>query len=189
MSHVERDNAEFRAEGGVRLDRVHDRPDRIERRLELIPGAESPDSPPVMAGHDGRWAAYVNTFSRWYYPGRLTLVRSASNVGRKSVAPSATFDRPGKQPSLRRKRRNALRFSALPPLCQRDPADRCRYRVYNQRLTSVSSVSVNRLRGPSSNSVPVRMTYTWSEIPIAPLMFWSTSRIALPCPASRAISS
>ncbi len=32
--------------------------------------------------------------------------------------------------------------------------------VYSQRLTSVSTSSVNASRGPSSNSVPVRITYT-----------------------------
>ena len=39
LAHVERDNAEFRAEIGIRFDRVHDRLDRIERRLELVPAA------------------------------------------------------------------------------------------------------------------------------------------------------
>jgi hypothetical protein len=37
LAHVERDNAECRAEAGVRFDRVHDRLDPIERRLQLAP--------------------------------------------------------------------------------------------------------------------------------------------------------
>ena len=37
LAHVERDNAEFRAEIGIRFERVHDRLDRIERRVELVP--------------------------------------------------------------------------------------------------------------------------------------------------------
>ena len=37
LAHIERDGAEFRAEIGARFDRVLDRLDRIERRLELIP--------------------------------------------------------------------------------------------------------------------------------------------------------
>jgi hypothetical protein len=38
LAHIERDGAEFRAEIGVRFDRVLDRLDRIEARLELVPG-------------------------------------------------------------------------------------------------------------------------------------------------------
>jgi hypothetical protein len=37
VAHIERDNAEFRAEIGGRFDRIHDRLDRIESRLELSP--------------------------------------------------------------------------------------------------------------------------------------------------------
>jgi hypothetical protein len=37
VAHIERDNAEFRAEIGGRFDRVHDRMDHIECRLELSP--------------------------------------------------------------------------------------------------------------------------------------------------------
>jgi hypothetical protein len=37
VAHIERDNAEFRAEIGARFDRIHDRLDRIGSRLELSP--------------------------------------------------------------------------------------------------------------------------------------------------------
>ena len=36
LSHIERDNAEGRAEIGIRFDRILDRLDRIDRRLELV---------------------------------------------------------------------------------------------------------------------------------------------------------
>ncbi|MFE0757611.1 hypothetical protein ACFW16_26865 [Inquilinus sp. NPDC058860] len=35
LAHLERDGAEFRAEIGGRFERIHDRLDRIERRLDL----------------------------------------------------------------------------------------------------------------------------------------------------------
>ena len=36
LAHIERDNAEGRAEIGIRFDRILDRLDRIDRRLELV---------------------------------------------------------------------------------------------------------------------------------------------------------
>jgi hypothetical protein len=37
LAHVEGNVAQFRAEIGLRFDRVHDRLDRIGRRLDIVP--------------------------------------------------------------------------------------------------------------------------------------------------------
>jgi hypothetical protein len=39
LAHIEREGPEFRAEVGVRFDRVHDPLDRIERRLDIVPAS------------------------------------------------------------------------------------------------------------------------------------------------------